>query len=164
MVQSSDSELRRLADEMLDGPERRSPVDDAVQALGDAAAGLRRAADLVEDDALAGALIEMSRRQGAAQSAIVRTAVENGIDAARAPDGTLGGVLRRGWMRPRAALSGDRAVVELALDEETDTIEALDVALAGDPPDEVARRVRTARDQVQEGRALLENWTGGEGH
>lgn len=129
-----------------------------LAALEDSSAGLVRSAELVEDDALASALIEISDKRLDARTRLVTVAAESSLQVREQPAGTVRGALRRGWMRLQASVSGDEQVMETAIGEEDSLAAACHQALEHDLPKELADLVRATRDEVVKGRDLLQSW------
>lgn len=140
------------------GAEPGVAVDEVTSSLFDAAAGLDKAAELIDDDSLASVLAEMAERRRVDRGRILAAAVDTKMRPDEGSPGTVPGALRRGWMRLEAAIAGDGAVVETITDAEGDLLEDIDRALGHDLPKGVADEMRRAREAIVNARSMLEDW------
>ena len=139
-------------------------IDGVVGRLTDSASGLRRAASLVEDDALTRFLAGLVERREASRDTLVATAEGAGLQPSGDPDESLVEQLRRGWMRLEATMDGDEAIIGTAIDEERDLLREVDRALGLALPDAVLRELRTVSGEIGADITSLQEWrhAGGE--
>jgi hypothetical protein len=148
-------ELAGIGYELTRVTDPTSVVDDVLSALADSAARLRRAANVVEDEAATSELARMADRRSLGGSRIIEAAVGAGMRRPKGYGGTVGGALRRGWIRLEAALSGDDEVIETVAHEESQVAQMLERAIDGVLPSEVDEAIRTVWSEISDDTKLL---------
>lgn len=133
-------------------------VTDAVSALADSSAGLRRAASLIGDESASAALVEMSDLRHTAARRLSDAASETDLSEVDPEQETAEGAVTRGWMRLESAVDGDQDVMEAARAEESEVREVLRRVLVYPLPEPVAAAARNAIEQISDGIALLDEW------
>ncbi len=127
-------------------------LQEAMRALKDSAEGLARAAELVDDEGTAGALRGMADSRRAALGAVMdEEAVGAGVRIGDEVGGSVGGALRRGWMRLEAGVADDDAVVGTVIDEEEHVVDHLSRAIDRGLPGDLGEVLRTTSLEVQDG-------------
>jgi len=127
-------------------------LDDVLAVLRDGARGYLQLAEEVDRDRRSFVEILVARRKRAIDT-VVSACAELGYDIE--DDGTLSGAFRRGWMAVKDAIAGDGSAMEVALEEDSNTLEEIDSALDADIPEELAGVLRAARTDVEEDLRLL---------
>ena len=127
----------------LSADDMRQLLRDLIQIADDGVKGFRTAADALDDSALAGTFEALADdRHEIADRLRNLAATKYGMDVD--DKGTVGGALRRGWMRLKDAVTGDNpgAIVSVAEEAEDEAVAAWGEALERPLPDEIDGIVR----------------------
>lgn len=125
-------------------PMKTQQLDDVVRVLNDGVRGYHTAADEMSNSILATQMRNLAHSREQALNELMRVAVDETRMTPDEQTGSLTGALHRGWLKIKATVAGDEAVIEAAKTGEDEARSRLEALLAEDLEGEIEAAVRRA--------------------